>query len=185
MSGRNDIEALVRPLAPQVLAALVRRHGRFDLCEDAVQEALLAAVLQWPRDGAPENRPHPAGGGRSHHGADRECVRGAGGDNGPADQPGQANDQGERDRLSDAVGRGPRAALCRRAARPLPDLQRGSHGELWAGRPAARSGRRGDPNHPHAAPLAASRRGGQGPAQPHAAHACPASGAQRTGRTAA
>ena len=34
---------------------LVRRHGRFDACEDAVQEALLAAALQWPADGVPEN----------------------------------------------------------------------------------------------------------------------------------
>ena len=34
---------------------LVRRHGRFDACEDAVQEALLAAALQWPDEGVPEN----------------------------------------------------------------------------------------------------------------------------------
>jgi RNA polymerase sigma factor (sigma-70 family) len=33
----------------------VRRHGRFDLCEDAVQEALLAAALQWPDQGVPQN----------------------------------------------------------------------------------------------------------------------------------
>jgi RNA polymerase sigma factor (sigma-70 family) len=51
----GDIEHLVRPLAPQVLGALARRHGRFDLCEDAVQEALLAAAVQWPRDGVPDN----------------------------------------------------------------------------------------------------------------------------------
>jgi RNA polymerase sigma factor (sigma-70 family) len=48
-------EHLLRELAPQVLGALVRRYGRFDACEDAVQEALLAAAVQWPRDGAPEN----------------------------------------------------------------------------------------------------------------------------------
>ena len=42
---------LLRELAPQVLAALVRRHGQFHLCEDASQEALLAAALQWPADG--------------------------------------------------------------------------------------------------------------------------------------
>jgi RNA polymerase sigma factor (sigma-70 family) len=47
------IEELLRDLAPQVLGALVRRHGQFDVCEDAVQEALLAAALQWPRDGVP------------------------------------------------------------------------------------------------------------------------------------
>ena len=42
---------LLRELAPQVLGAVVRRYGHFDLCEDAVQEALLAAAVQWPRDG--------------------------------------------------------------------------------------------------------------------------------------
>ena len=46
---------LLRELAPQVLAALVRRHGQFHLCEDASQEALLAAALQWPADGIPDN----------------------------------------------------------------------------------------------------------------------------------
>ena len=42
------IADLLRELAPQVLGILVRRHGRFDACEDAVQEALLAAATQWP-----------------------------------------------------------------------------------------------------------------------------------------
>ncbi|WP_115944557.1 RNA polymerase sigma factor [Amycolatopsis thermalba] len=46
---------LLRELAPQVLAALVRRYGDFDLCEDAVQEALLAAATQWPAQGMPAN----------------------------------------------------------------------------------------------------------------------------------
>ena len=32
----------------------MRRHGQFDACEDAVQEALLAATLQWPKTGVPE-----------------------------------------------------------------------------------------------------------------------------------
>lgn len=41
-------EELLRTLAPQVLGTLVRRHGAFDACEDAVQEALLAAAVQWP-----------------------------------------------------------------------------------------------------------------------------------------
>ena len=49
------IEDLLRPLAPQVLGALVRRHGQFDLCEDAVQEALLAASSQWVERGVPDN----------------------------------------------------------------------------------------------------------------------------------
>jgi RNA polymerase sigma factor (sigma-70 family) len=33
----------------------VRRHGQFDACEDAVQEALLAAALQWSKTGPPDN----------------------------------------------------------------------------------------------------------------------------------
>jgi predicted RNA polymerase sigma factor len=48
------IEGLLREAAPQALAALVRRYGSFDACEDAVQEALLVATLQWPRDGVPD-----------------------------------------------------------------------------------------------------------------------------------
>jgi len=40
-------------LAPQVLGTLVRRYGDFDAAEDAVQEALLAATVHWPRDGIP------------------------------------------------------------------------------------------------------------------------------------
>ena len=49
------IEDLLRDLAPQVLGVLLRRHGQFDACEDAVQEALLAAARQWPEGGVPEN----------------------------------------------------------------------------------------------------------------------------------
>jgi RNA polymerase sigma factor (sigma-70 family) len=49
------VEDLLRALAPQVLGVLVRRHGRFDACEDAVQEALLAAAQSWPVDGTPAN----------------------------------------------------------------------------------------------------------------------------------
>jgi len=48
-------EDLLRELAPQVLGVLVRRYGRFDSSEDAVQEALLAAATQWPEQGVPES----------------------------------------------------------------------------------------------------------------------------------
>ncbi|MFG1621752.1 RNA polymerase sigma factor [Kribbella sp. NPDC049227] len=51
----TQVEGLLRELAPQVLGFLARRHGQFDLCEDAVQEALLAAATQWPVDGVPAN----------------------------------------------------------------------------------------------------------------------------------
>ena len=50
-----DITGLLRELTPRVLGMLVRRFGGFDQCEDAVQEALLAAVRQWPVDGVPAN----------------------------------------------------------------------------------------------------------------------------------
>ena len=51
----QTLEGLLRRLAPQALCALVRRYGNFDTAEDAVQEALIAAAAQWPRDGFPDN----------------------------------------------------------------------------------------------------------------------------------
>jgi RNA polymerase sigma factor (sigma-70 family) len=53
-----SLEGLLRHLAPQVLAVLARRYGQFDACEDAVQDALVAASQQWPEQGVPE---HPRG----------------------------------------------------------------------------------------------------------------------------
>jgi len=50
-SGEN----LLRELAPQVLGAVIRRFRDFSAAEDAVQEALLAASQQWPREGVPDN----------------------------------------------------------------------------------------------------------------------------------
>ncbi|MFD6857399.1 RNA polymerase sigma factor [Rhodococcus sp. NPDC060090] len=49
------LEDLLRSSAPQVLGAVVRRYGHFDLAEDAVQEALLAAATQWPDSGTPDD----------------------------------------------------------------------------------------------------------------------------------
>ncbi|MEU8531154.1 DUF6596 domain-containing protein [Streptomyces sp. NPDC048629] len=49
------LEDLLRELTPQVLGTLVRRYGRFEGCEDAVQEAVLAATVQWPVEGRPDN----------------------------------------------------------------------------------------------------------------------------------
>ena len=48
-------EQLLRELAPQVLGATIRRYGDFAAAEDAVQEALIAAASQWPREGLPDN----------------------------------------------------------------------------------------------------------------------------------
>jgi DNA-directed RNA polymerase specialized sigma24 family protein len=148
-------EHLLRELAPQVLGIVVRRFGDFAASEDAVQESLLAAATQWPREGLPENprawltqvasrrmtdhirsesarrrRENEvaleavrtsawpastaapaeddtlvlpsgidpgfgncfdiAGSGRVDHRRDCPRIPGAGGDHGPADQPGQA-----------------------------------------------------------------------------------------------
>jgi len=49
------LQHLLRDLAPQVLGAVARRHGDFAAAEDAVQEALIAAALQWPASGVPAN----------------------------------------------------------------------------------------------------------------------------------
>jgi RNA polymerase sigma factor (sigma-70 family) len=54
MTGQHRLEDLLREFAPQVLGVLVRRYGQFDASEDAVQEALLAATVQWPGEGVPE-----------------------------------------------------------------------------------------------------------------------------------
>jgi RNA polymerase sigma factor (sigma-70 family) len=48
-------EDLLRELAPQVLGALMRRFSDFAAAEDAVQEALLSAAMQWPTAGRPDN----------------------------------------------------------------------------------------------------------------------------------
>ena len=39
----------------RVLATLIRLLGDFDLAEDALQEAFVAALRQWPEDGVPDN----------------------------------------------------------------------------------------------------------------------------------
>ncbi len=51
----NRLGHLLRELAPQVLAAVTRKHGDFADAEDAVQDALFAAATQWPDAGVPEN----------------------------------------------------------------------------------------------------------------------------------
>ena len=51
----DSSEHLLRELAPQVLGAVIRRFRDFAAAEDAVQEALLAASLQWPSEGLPDH----------------------------------------------------------------------------------------------------------------------------------
>ncbi|GAA1997274.1 RNA polymerase sigma factor [Catenulispora subtropica] len=59
MTSEPGLETLLREHAPRVLATLVRRYGQqhFSTCEDAVQEALLAAATHWPAGGVPD---HPS-----------------------------------------------------------------------------------------------------------------------------
>jgi RNA polymerase sigma factor (sigma-70 family) len=55
MTTGVSTEDLLRELAPRVLGAVLRRYGDFANAEDAVQEALLAAVTTWPGEGRPDN----------------------------------------------------------------------------------------------------------------------------------
>ena len=54
--GNDHYEDVWRDASPHVLAALLRRYGDFEACEDAVQEALLAAARQWPDEACPTTR---------------------------------------------------------------------------------------------------------------------------------
>ena len=101
------VEDLLRRLAPQVLGALVRRYGQFDACEDAVQEALLAAAVQWPRAGRAGEPARLADHGRVAP-ADRRAAQRAGapaprGDGGAQCRPTSSS---RRRRTSSAAGRG-------------------------------------------------------------------------------
>jgi RNA polymerase sigma factor (sigma-70 family) len=51
----SEVDQWWRTEAPPVVGVLTRRFGDFAAAEDAVQEALLAAATQWPRDGRPDN----------------------------------------------------------------------------------------------------------------------------------
>ncbi len=53
-----NLESLYREEWRRVLATTVRLTGDFDLSEEAVQDAFVAALEQWPRDGAPASPLH-------------------------------------------------------------------------------------------------------------------------------
>ncbi|HSN11621.1 MAG TPA: sigma-70 family RNA polymerase sigma factor [Propionibacteriaceae bacterium] len=55
MTDAHDVEGLLRAAAPRALGALVRRRGDFAEAEDAMQEALLAAVVEWQSSGPPDD----------------------------------------------------------------------------------------------------------------------------------
>jgi len=51
----TDVEAVYRADSRRVLATLIRLLGDFDLAEEALQDAFVAAVERWPREGPPAN----------------------------------------------------------------------------------------------------------------------------------
>ena len=246
------IEDLLRALAPQVLGVLVRRYGQFDACEDAVQEALLAAassgrrraagqsagladhgrdpaadrrVAQRTRAGAARNAAaaraarghvrrrrttssrstddtltllflccHPAlspasqlaltlravGGLTTAEIAAR--VPGARGDDGAADQPGEAAHQGGRRPFELPPDARARRAAAGRAARPVPDLQRGLHRQSGPELQRPTSTARGDPADPRGCTRCARRRRGRRAAGVDAADRRPRERAHRRRR---
>ena len=54
-SARQTVEAVYRRESRRVLATLIRLLGDFDLAEEALHDAFIAAVEQWAVDGVPEN----------------------------------------------------------------------------------------------------------------------------------
>jgi RNA polymerase sigma-70 factor (ECF subfamily) len=55
--AHHTLEAIYRSESRRVLATLIRLLGDFDMAEEALHDAIVAAVEQWPRDGVPAN-PH-------------------------------------------------------------------------------------------------------------------------------
>ena len=125
------VEDLLRTLAPQVLGALVRRygHGSFDACEDAVQEALLAAAVQWTGtaagdgDGPGEDGPREDGPRESGLAADRAAGNGTAEDWAAADGA-AADGPGEGAGGAAGVPENPRGWLLTVASRRLADRWR-------------------------------------------------------------
>jgi RNA polymerase sigma-70 factor (ECF subfamily) len=52
---RATLDAVYASDARSIFASLIRLLGDFDLAEEALQDAFMAALEQWPRDGVPVN----------------------------------------------------------------------------------------------------------------------------------
>ena len=52
---QEGLEALYRAESRRVLATLIRLLGDFDLAEEALHDAFVAALERWPVDGVPDN----------------------------------------------------------------------------------------------------------------------------------
>src|SRR5688572_20501002 len=55
MAGPDEVARVVRDERPRALAALTRALGDLDRAEDALGDAVVAALDQWPRDGVPDD----------------------------------------------------------------------------------------------------------------------------------
>ncbi len=53
--SRKRIEAVFREESGRIVASLIRYAGSFDLAEEALQDALAAALVAWPSSGIPAN----------------------------------------------------------------------------------------------------------------------------------
>jgi RNA polymerase sigma-70 factor (ECF subfamily) len=53
--ARTAVEAVYSAESRRVLATLIRLLGDFDLAEEALHDAVAAALEQWPREGVPHN----------------------------------------------------------------------------------------------------------------------------------
>jgi RNA polymerase sigma-70 factor, ECF subfamily len=56
VTGIHDtVDGVYRAESRRVLATLIRLLGDFDIAEEALHDAFIAAVEQWPREGVPQN----------------------------------------------------------------------------------------------------------------------------------
>jgi RNA polymerase sigma-70 factor (ECF subfamily) len=55
MGIRATVDTIYRKESRRVLATLIRLLGDFDLAEEALHDAFIAAVEQWPKEGVPDN----------------------------------------------------------------------------------------------------------------------------------
>src|SRR5881628_594745 len=52
---RGVVDGIYRADSRRVLATLIRLLGDFELAEEALHDAFMAALERWPRDGLPAN----------------------------------------------------------------------------------------------------------------------------------
>lgn len=52
---QQAVESVFREESGKIIAGLIRQFGDFDVAEEAMQDAMVAALDHWSREGAPEN----------------------------------------------------------------------------------------------------------------------------------